>query len=191
MKVLIIPEDPTLDQYILKPIVENIFRDVERSAHVHVLSEPHLRGVDQALDKDVVAGIVADNPMVDLFLIVVDRDCVESRNDRAQARQQEHSDSLRFALAVEEVEVWMLALHRDDLGARWREVRAHCDPKEEYAVPFLERQGWSAEVGRGRKKAMRNLGGKWRGLLGVCSEIGELKQEIEMWLGSQAAEQQP
>ena len=191
MKVLIIPEDPTLDQYILKPIVESIFRDVERSARVHVLSEPHLRGVDQALDKDVVAGIVADNPMVDLFLIVVDRDCVDSRNDRAQAREQEHPDSLRFALAVEEVEVWMLALHRDDLGARWSDVRAHCDPKEEYAEPFLERQGWSTEVGRGRKKAMRNLAGNWRGLLGVCSEIGDLKREIEMWLGHQVAEQQP
>ncbi len=31
MKVLIIPEDPSLDKYILKPIVERIFQDLERT----------------------------------------------------------------------------------------------------------------------------------------------------------------
>jgi len=29
VKVLIIPEDPTLDQYILRPIVGRIFADLE------------------------------------------------------------------------------------------------------------------------------------------------------------------
>jgi hypothetical protein len=50
VKVLIIPEDPTLDRYILKPIVEQIFADFGRIARVMVLENPRLRGVDQALD---------------------------------------------------------------------------------------------------------------------------------------------
>jgi len=37
MKVMIIPEDPTLDQYILKPVIEAVFKDLNRVAHVQVL----------------------------------------------------------------------------------------------------------------------------------------------------------
>lgn len=67
MKVLIIPEDPTHDRFVLKPVVERLFEDLGRAARVEVLAEPHLRGVDQALDRETVQGIVADNPMIDLY----------------------------------------------------------------------------------------------------------------------------
>lgn len=62
MKILIIPEDPTLDQYILKPIVERICTDHGLGARVDVLRDPHLRGVDQALARDIIAGSSATTP---------------------------------------------------------------------------------------------------------------------------------
>jgi len=184
MKVLIIPEDPTHDQYILKPIVEQIFAELGRKVRVEVLQDPHLGSIDQALDGKVLREVIDDNPMVDLFLLLVDHDCDRKKNSsRAKAREAEHLGRLIACLAVEEVEVWMLALHRDQPGD-WKAVRQDCDPRERYAVPFLERQGWELEVGRGRKRAMRELGQGWNGLLQVCPELQNLRERIRGWLAS-------
>jgi hypothetical protein len=68
VKILVIPEDPILDQYVLKPLVEGIFSDLGRTARVHVLTNPRLRGVDQALHSGTLADIVATYSMHDLFL---------------------------------------------------------------------------------------------------------------------------
>lgn len=187
MRVLIIPEDPTLDSHILKPVVERIFEDLGQAARIEVLRDPHLQGVSQALDPDEVAEIVADNRMIDLFLLMVDRDCNRLKNEeRASARQLEHPDRLIAAVAWQEVEVWALALHRDRLETPWTEVRAECDPKERFFDPFIARQSWIATVGRGRKRAMRDLGASWRGLVQVCPEIARLRQEIQSWLERRA-----
>jgi hypothetical protein len=59
VKVLVVPEDPSLDQYILKPVVERIFSDLGRSPRVAVLSNPRLRGVSQALDSAILATLWA------------------------------------------------------------------------------------------------------------------------------------
>jgi hypothetical protein len=41
-RVLVIPEDPTHDQYILKPVVEAMFRSLGKpNARVEVLKDPH------------------------------------------------------------------------------------------------------------------------------------------------------
>lgn len=182
MKVLIIPEDPTLDQHILKPIVERIFADLACPARVEVLRDPHISGAAQALDAEQVRGIVEDNKMIDLFLLLVDRDCDRVHHEaKALARQADHPERLIAALAWQEVEVWALALHRDELGTPWPTVRADCDPKEAYFDPFIARKGWTETVGKGRKRAMRDLGQGWRGMLEVCPEIKALKDAIEDW----------
>jgi hypothetical protein len=80
--------------------------------------------------------------------------------------------------------VWMLALHREDLGASFSDVRKECHPKERFADPLLKQRGWMAEVGKGRKRAMRDIGHGWRGLLQVCPEIDDLKHRIAVWLRS-------
>ncbi|MEW6281593.1 MAG: hypothetical protein AB1758_23485 [Candidatus Eremiobacterota bacterium] len=180
MKVLIIPEDPLNDQYILKPIVERIFKDLGKPARVEVLQDPRLRSVNQALDRKQVADIVDDNRMVDLFLLMVDRDCDREGNSaKAKAREEEHACKLLACLAVEEVEVWMLALHRTDQRFKpWNSVRKECDPKEVYAQPFLEEEGWDAEVGGGYKRGMRELSAGWKGLLKACPEINDLKARV-------------
>ncbi|HLL84090.1 MAG TPA: hypothetical protein VK420_15610, partial [Longimicrobium sp.] len=123
--------------------------------------------------------IVSENPMVDLFLLMVDRDCNRMRNvEKAAAREAEHPRRLLACLAIEEVEVWMLALHRERLGAGWSEVRAECDPKERHAEPFLRDQGWLTQVGRGRKRAMRELPTRWSSLLSLCPELAELRDRL-------------
>lgn len=182
MKVLIIPEDPTRDQFILKPIVERIFKDIGRSARIEVLQDPHLRSVNQALNKDLLRGIVEDNPMVDLFLLMLDNDC-NAYNADAKARDRcQELARLTYCLAIEEVEVWMLALHSEFRSA-WRQVRLDCHPKESYCQPFLARQGWNLDVGGGYKRAMRDLGKNWASLLQLCPEVRELLDHLRTRLG--------
>jgi hypothetical protein len=186
VKILVIPEDPRLDQYILKPIVERLFVDLGVTVRVEVLWDPRLRSVSQSLDSSIIARIVAANPMVDLFLLLVDRDCEPDRTAKAEAREHAHPRRLLACLAVEEVEVWMLAVHRDVLTAGWQEIRRECHPKERFAHPFLRDRFPRMAPGDGRKAAMRDLGGRWRGVLEVCPEIDALKQRIRGWLDERA-----
>lgn len=188
LRVLVIPEDPTNDQYVLKPICEALFADLGRRARIEVLHDPHLGGVAEALDATIVKRIVDDNAMIDLFLLLVDRDGRPAtplgNTDRAATREREHPGRLFACLAVEEVEVWLLALHRERLKVGWSEVRAEPDPKERFFDPLAAESGWEAEVGGGRKKAMRQLGANWQGLLQVCDELRELRSRVEAWLAT-------
>lgn len=184
LRVLVISEDPTLDQHILKPVVERLFDELGRRSRVEIHEPPrgHARGVAQALDRDTLAGVIEDRPMFSVFLLIVDRDGDLKRADRVSALVREHPDKLVACLAVEEVETWMLALHRAALSAPWPQVRAERDPKERYAEPFLRERGWSMELGKGRKRAMRDIGAQWAGLLQVCPEIAELRDALGVLL---------
>lgn len=179
MKVLIIPEDQSVDRHVIVPVVQRVFADLGRRAQIEVLPEPRLRGASHALSADLVREIVESRRMFDLFLLVVDRDCNrEQHEEKAAARVAEHPDKLIACLAWQEVEVWLLALYRDELDDPWPIVRAECDPKERYCEPLLQRKGWSRLLGRGYAQAMGSLAGNWRGLVSVCPEIDELKQRI-------------
>lgn len=178
MKILIIPEDQTQDGFIAKPVVEAMLADLSIPGRVDVLPEPRLRGAGDALDSDVVASIVRDNPMTDLFVLVVDRDCNrKGHSTKAAAREKEHPGKLVACVAVEELEVWMLALHKEALGQRWQDVRAECDPKERWAEPLLRKLG-TGGPGAGRKKAMQALKGRLQTLLSLCTELSDLKTKI-------------
>lgn len=179
MKVLIIPEDQTQDGFIAKPVVEALLADLRIPGRVDVLPEPRLRGASDALDADLVRTIVNENPMVDAFVLVVDRDCDRQGHvSKAAAREQEHPGKLLACVAVQELEVWLLALHKDSLQERWQDVRSHCDPKEKWAEPLLQRLG-TGGPGAGRKKAMTALRGKLQSLLWLCDELSELRTKLE------------
>lgn len=182
MKVLVIPEDQTHDQYIIKPVVEAILENLGRKAKVDTLPEPRLRGAADALDPTLIRNIVENNPMIDLFVLAVDRDCDREGNEaRAAARASEHPGKLIACVARQEVEVWMLALHLDAVGASFSDIRVHCDPKEPYAEPLLDRLGSRGGPGGGRKAAMRKLAGNLRSLMSRCDELAKLSADIEAW----------
>ena len=187
MKVLVIPEDPTLDQHILKPIVERIFKDLNRKANVYVLQGPRLEGISQALDKDVIGSILQQRRMMDLFLLIVDRDGKPERQSRLDARiaqAEEAGKTMRGCMAIEEVEVWALALHRSEVADSWSDVRNEVHPKETYFDPFVKRKKWLEGLGRGRVRAMRELAGNWKTLKSRCPELQRLEDEIAQWLAN-------
>jgi len=175
MKVLVVLEDPTHDRYIVEPVVRKILDDLGIVARLDVLTDPHLRGVDDLIDQ--LPAIVEDNRMVDLFVVVIDRDCNRQHNVERIANAAMHDPRIVACCAIEEVEAWMLVLHREHLGAPWPTVRADCDIKDNYAVAFLKRFG-EVGPGRGRRAAMRDLGKGWRGLKDLCDEVMRLSERV-------------
>jgi hypothetical protein len=187
LKVLVIPEDQELDRYVVKPVIEALFKDLGRPARIDVLPEPRLRGASDALDGGMIDEIVAENPMVDLFLLIVDADCDRDGNrTKVAARATEHEGRLIACVAEQEVEVWLLALYKEELGVQFSKVRQHCDPKEEWAEPLLEKLG-TGSPGRGRKAAMRRLSGAYRSLRDTCTELRVLENSIRAWLETAGA----
>ena len=117
--------------------------------------------------------------MIDLFLILVDRDGDEGRTELAAEREREHGGRLCICLAIDEIEVWLLAPHRETLQSAWSGVRADARPKESFAEPFLAKHAPKGSPGRGRAWAMRALDRKtWPSLLKLCAELDALKQKL-------------
>src|SRR5262245_37205796 len=133
MRVMVIPEDPTLDQYILGPVIQSAIEEAGLTGSVEILKDPHLKGASQALDPGMIRRIIGENRMMRLFILVVDRDC-DRRNHEAKLKAicSEHPN-LIGCLAVQEVEVWMLSLYLATIGKSIHEVRSECDPKETFA----------------------------------------------------------
>jgi hypothetical protein len=181
MKVLVIPEDQELDRYIVRPVIEALFAELEIRARVDVLPEPRLRGASQALDPAIIGKIIDENPMIDLFRLVVDRDCDRDGNEmKATARVRENPGKLIACVALQELEVWLLALYKDELGVLFSKVRADCDPKEQWAEPLLANLGTDSP-GKGRKSAMKKLAGNYRSLRDTCTEIRDLENAVRAW----------
>ena len=181
-RVLIIPENPTNDQHILKPVVEALFDDLGQNAKITVLQEPHIHGIEQALDPAILTDVFDIYATTDLFLLIVDRDGELNRVkrfDRLRELATSRTKTLIGCLAIEELEVWALALYKDELSARWPEVRSEVHVKERHFQPLAESKGWQTAVGGGRKHAMRQLKGNWRSLKSLCSELQELQAAIE------------
>ncbi|MGH7598874.1 MAG: hypothetical protein ACREOI_21170 [bacterium] len=186
---MVIPEDPTLDQFILKPVVEALFRDLNRVARVQVLANPRLSSVVQALDPATLNVIIDGYPQEDLFLLLIDRDCDQNRIISVNSRESEvmsRGKALIGCLAIEEVEMWALAIYQGELPARWQEMRQECDPKEAYFHPLIEQLGLQNNVGRGRKHIMKSLSGQYSRLLQLCPEIAELRDRIRQKLTPQS-----
>lgn len=176
MNVLVIPEDFRKDQYILKPIVSAMLANVPRgsTAKVVVCQDPLLGGIAQAMSWDRLVEIFDIYPMVDLFLLLVDRDGDPNRRqslNHLETRAAEHLGSGRRFLAEhawQELEVWALAGH--ELPWPWQDVRAERNPKEVYFLPYARSRGLLDEPGQGRKTLSIEAAAKYRRVRSRCKE---------------------
>lgn len=116
MNVLIVPEDFRKDQYVLLPIVQRMLREVGKpNANVRMCLDPLMGGIGEATKWERIAEMIQMYPMVQLFLLVVDRDGNEGRRVALDALEKKAADLLndpRILLAEnawQEVEIWRLA----------------------------------------------------------------------------------
>ena len=187
VNVLAIPEDCRLDQHILRPLLPKVLAAAGfPRATIRVCLNPRLGGVSEALDESVLAEIVRMYPMVDLFLLVVDRDCQAGRLDRLRQLEGRMSDVTRpgqtliGVAAIQELEVWVLA-GMDDFPSSggWRQVLDECHPKETYFDPYAAAKGVADAVGRGRRPLAQEAARRFSRVRSRCEEdVGDLVSRV-------------
>ncbi|MBD3177713.1 MAG: hypothetical protein GF320_21275 [Armatimonadia bacterium] len=188
MKVLVIPEDERADRYIVGPIITAMLASTGiPSARVQVCQDPVLGGVGEALKWSVIEEILGQyRAMVDLFVLIVDRDGEEGRKQQLNRLETLASDDGHSTLlcenAWEEVETWLLAGHEEApkvLGRRWRDIRAAVQCKERCFVPYAEHRGVCDGPGGGRKVLGREAASSYPRIVQLCPEdVGHLEARI-------------
>lgn len=179
-RVLVVPEDPTYNGYILKPLVERMMLECGKpQAQVTVLTNPKVGGFNTA--KDAIRDVILDSyPMMDMLLFLPDRDGqgrdgeLRTLESYAEARGR----VLFCCAAVEEVEAWLLAGHTEKLGRAWGEVRNDASVKETVFAGFLSIHGNPRAVGQGRTALMLQTLTNYTGLRQRCPELDELHRRI-------------
>ncbi len=148
MRVLIIPENFTYDQYILKPLIQAMITHLGKPrAKVIVCRDPLLGGVAQATDWARIDEIIERYRMIDLFLLCVDRDGQEGRRTKLDEIEKQAAEILPTGKAFfaenawQEIEVWVLAGHDLPSEWSWQDIRQELDPKENYFFPLAEQKG--------------------------------------------------
>ena len=81
--VLVIPEDFTKDEHILLPLVRRVLADSGKpNAAVLVCRDPNFQGISGAFDHNRIREeVVLRYPMVNLFILIVDRDGRHGRSE--------------------------------------------------------------------------------------------------------------
>ena len=186
-KVLVIPEDFTHDEHILKPLVERVLTDCGRIATVEVCRDPNFQGVHAALDLNKLRSKVVDRyPMVDLFVLFVDRDGDAGRKTRTDSIESTLSAELlakrkRFLAEVawQETEIFVLAGHDLPTQWRWQDVRADADVKNTFFKELVTLRGTGKQPHEGRKKLMAEAITNWQRIKSRCPEdVGALISRI-------------
>ena len=187
-RVLVIPEDPTQNGYILKPLVEAMLDNCGKPrAKVTILSNPRVQGYEdakQALEKSIFEAYTH----MHLLLFLPDAD----GNDRAkefgilESTAATAGVKLLCCAAVQEVEVWLLAGHLRKIGTSIADVRSDVSVKENLFEPFLEEHGDARRPGGGRDLLMAETLKKYRGLIQRCPELKELEDRIRPILAQSA-----
>jgi hypothetical protein len=130
---------------------------------VVVCNPPLLRGVTEALKSERIREIIDLYPMVDLFVLCVDRDGIIGRRDRLQQLEEEFAAQASFfgSFAWEELETWTLAGLALPAEWNWATIRGDVSVKENWFEPLAIRLGVIDGPGGGRKQlgeqAARNV----------------------------------
>lgn len=187
MRVLIIPEDFRKDQYMLKPILEAMFKALGKPhAKIVVCKDPLLREVSQALNFEKIKEIIDRYGMVDLFLLCVDRDGNLTRRaklDNLEEKTKEILPDKKFFLAEnawQEIEVWVLAGHQLPSDWSWQQIRQERDPKEVYFLPLAQQCGVQDKPDQGRKTLALEAVKRYSRIRQLCPEdVQNLEQRIK------------
>lgn len=184
-QVLVIPEDPTHNGYILKPLVTAVLADAGKpNAHVHVLTNPRLNGYD-----DAVRALSEDLPcrygFWDLWIFFPDADRGSPDALKAlESNLQSQGVRLYCCAAQPEVEIYACVAHRADLGAPWSAARASTSFKETYFEPLLQKRGDPRRAGGGRDQLIEASLSPIRTLFQFCPELKSLRDRIAQVQGT-------
>jgi hypothetical protein len=117
---------------------------------------------------------------MNLLLFLVDADGRDRRDEFQRLEEEATAKGVRLlcCAAEQEVEVWLLAGHRQRLDLGWQEVRAEVSLKERIFAPFLVMHGARRRAGGGRDLLMKETLGNYGALLQLCPELAELERRL-------------
>ncbi len=191
MNVLIITEDFRLDQYIAKPVIAAMIQSAGKTnATILVCTDPLLGGYNEATKWERISEIIDLNRgMVDLFILVVDRDGDQNRrttldNLEKLAKSVLGDDQSLFAEhAWQEIEVWALEGLKLPKQWRWQDVRSERDANEHYFVPYTVGRRLTDEPGGGRRTLGVEAAKKYKKIRKLCPEdVANLEERIRNWI---------
>ncbi len=178
-KVLVIPEDPTHNGYILKPLVEMLLADAGKpNAKVTVLTNPRLEGYDHAL-KAIKGDLPKRYGFWDLWLFFPDAD--RAQPEAMSALEQElraKNIKLLCCPAQPEVEIYACVPYRSEVLGGWNAAQNDVRFKEEVFNPLLERHGDNRRAGAGRDLMIAETLSNKQALYQFCPELAELRDRI-------------
>ncbi len=194
MKVLVVGEGPT-DEYMLRPIVQAMLKTMGK-VQANVRFSPvskRKQGIRDVLTWNYLEAIIIANPMVDVFLLCVDRDGLAGRKQQLTILEREGKKVLTVGQtflaenAWQEIEVWLLAGQKDLPGEwRWQDVRQEPSAKERYFEPYArQRELLSESPGGGRMTIASAAAANYPRIRQLCPELADLEQRITTWLSSQ------
>jgi hypothetical protein len=178
VNVFIILEDFRKDQYVVAPIVKRMLAETGKpNANVRVCFDPSFGGIAEAMKWERIKEVLDRyRGMVDVFLLVVDRDGKAGRRkalhglERKAAAELGTQKVLFAENAWQEIEVWALAGQRLPKGWQWRQIRSERHPKERYFEPLAARRGLTDEPGQGRKTMGLEAAANYRRVRSRCPE---------------------
>lgn len=184
--VLVVPEDVTYNGYILKPLVEKMLARCGRpNAIVVPPKAPHPQGYEHA--KSLLRTRYFDlYRHMNLLLFLADADGKDRTAEFSALEEEAGRQGIRLlcCAAKEELEVWLLVGHRDQLGKPWQQIRSDVSVKESVFLPFLATHGNPKAPGGGRDLLMAETLKGYDALLRLCPELAELERRIREVLGS-------
>ena len=182
-RVLVIPEDPTWNGYILKPLAEKLLQDVGKPrARIDVLSSPRLRGYPHAL-RAIREDLPDSYGFFDLWLFFPDADRAGAdAMERLEVDLRAKGIALLCCPAEPEVEIYACVGFQDDLPGGWQDARTHHRMKEEVFAPLLETHGDPRQAGGGREAMITQSLQNLQRLFQFCPETRRLRDRIAGYL---------
>ena len=180
-KVLVIPEDPTNNGYILQPLLKAILAEAGKpQAKIDVLKNPHLKGYDQAVTAIKTPSILEQKyKFWNLWIFMPDRDRASEGAMRELERDlATRQVNLLCCPAEPEVEIYACVAYRRDLDAAWEKVRVSKRMKEDHFDPLLMKHGDKQGAGEGRKLMIQESLKSMRTLYQLCPELDDLRQRV-------------
>lgn len=178
--VLVIPEDPENNGYILRPLVSRILAECGKTnAKVTVLTNPRTKGYEHA--KALLRNQLFERYRhKNLLLFLPDADGKDRTAEFRVLEDEANRQGVRLlcCAAQQEIEVWPLAGYRDQLGLRWQEIRSDTSVKENVFHPFLAAHGNPKARGGGRDILMSQALSGYGALLKLCPELADLERRI-------------
>lgn len=183
-RVLVIPEDPTNNGYILKPVVEMVMTQVGRPrAKVNVLGRPRLRGYDNAM-RAIQDKLPSSYGHMDLWLFMPDADrATPAAMHDLEDRLASEDVTLLCCPAQPEVEIYACSAYLSDLGISWQDAKNHPSFKEDVFAPLLKAHSNRGPGGGRRQMTSASLANR-KSFFTLHPEIAELRDRIQAKLPS-------